>query len=541
MKNVFYFLSILSFLTSSLSFSQNIDWGFKIGGSYEDRALDIVKDSLGNIYITGGISNSVNFNPNSNPFWINAVGQNSSDVYIAKYNKDFVLLWGFSIGSNSWETGAKLIVDDSLNVYLIGEGFGNIDFDPTTGNYFHDCSPSNAFIAKYDKNGVFKAVHSIPSISMYPPNANIYQDNQNNIFTYSNDTLSKFNINLQLIWKKRISGQPELFDKKDFYAIQNFKTPFYSSNYGQLNIALEKYDNINGNIIFTKQYALSTGFVNGGIIKKSKNSKLIISGKFWGNLSLYGNNDTISLSNSDMGNGPWGQYPIDREFIAMYDTLHNIYWAKAFDNLSPEPYIIETDINGNIYTLGFLNFNANFDPNNNVQLTNNGYGNYVAKYDSNFTYCAASQFLGGSYNDFIGGFKLQNDTAVMCGHFFNTIDLDLTSSSFLLSESPPENIFVAKYSNFNIVTNPASVSENITNSLNVNIFPNPSNGVFGLNINSITKNIKIMIYDLRGRIILSKIINENFIKIDLSNYPSSIYILNIETENSIISKKIIKN
>lgn len=540
MRNVFNFLPITFLLISSLSFSQTIDWGFKIGGSYEDRALDIVKDSLGNIYITGGISNSVNFNPHSTPYFINAIGQNSSDVYIAKYNKDFDLLWAFTIGSSSWETGAKLLVDDSLNVYLIGNGFGNIDFDPSFGTNFFNCSPTNAFIAKYDKDGAFKAVNSISSIAMYPPNSNIFLDNQNYIFTYSNDTLSKFNSNLQLIWKISIDGQPELFNKTEFYSIKNFKTPFYSTNTSQNNLLLEKYNNITGNLIYNKQCALANGFISGGFIKKTKNNKLIVSGKFWGDISFYGNNDTVSLSNSDIGYSPWGQYPIQREFIAMFDTSDNILWAKAYDDKSPEPYIIETDNQGNIYTLGFLSSDANFDPDHSVILSNGSYGNYIAKYDSCFTYCAASQFLGGSYNDFIGGFKLYNDTAVICGHFFNSIDLDLTSSNFSLNSNPPEDIFVARYSNFNIVTNPASVSENIVNSPKLSVFPNPSDGIFGLQINTFSENTFITVSDIKGNILISKKTNENFIKIDLSNYPSSIYILNVKTENSIVSKRIIK-
>jgi len=540
MRNLFHILPITFFLFSSLSFSQTIEWGIKIGGSYEDVAFDIVKDSSGNTYVTGGFSNSVNFNPNGSPYLINAIGVNSSDAYIAKYNKYFDLLWAFSLGTSSWEKGAKLLVDDSLNVYLIGEGFGNIDFDPSIGTNFFDCSPTNAFIAKYNKDGVFKAVNRISSISMYPPNSNVFFDNQNNIFTYSNDTLSKFNFNLQLIWKKSIGGNPELFNKSEFYSIKNFKTPFYSINTDQNNLFLEKYDNITGNLTYSKQCALANGFISGGFIKKTKNDKLIVSGKFWGTVSFYGNNDTVSVSNSDMGYNPWGQYPLEREFIALYDTLENILWVKAYDGTSPEPYIIETDNDGYIYTLGFINFDANFDPDHSVIINNGGYGNYIAKYDSNFTYCAVSQFLGGSYNDFIGGFKLYNDTAVMCGHFFNTIDLDLSASNFSLFSSPPEDIFVARYSNFDIVTNPALVPENTKSFPVIRVYPNPSNGFFELEINSLSENTIIEVYDIKGNVLLSKKTIESIERIDLSNYPSSIYILSMKTETSIVTKRIIK-
>jgi len=270
MKSIIRSLSIGFLLFSTLSFSQTIDWAYKIGGSYEDRAHDVVKDSLGNIYITGGFSNTVNFNTHGTDYQINAVSENSSDVYVAKYNKDFELLWAFALGSSAWEMGAKLLVDDSLNIYVIGDCAGNIDFDPSNATFLFDCSPSNAFIAKFDKNGNLKAVNKIPKISMYPANADIYRDNQNSIFTYSNDTLSKFDSDLQLLWRKRISGKPELFHESEFYVIQNFKTPFNSSTYDQHDLILEKYDNSSGELSFSKQYAFANGYICGGLVVPTK-------------------------------------------------------------------------------------------------------------------------------------------------------------------------------------------------------------------------------------------------------------------------------
>jgi len=528
------------FLLPFTSFSQTLEWAYKIGGSYHDQTLDIVKDSLGNIYLTGGICNTVNFNPNGAPYMVNATGTDNSDVFVAKYNKDFELLWAFAIGSSSWEVGAVLLVDDSLNVFVIGEGYGAIDFDPTSGIHIFDCSPTNSFIAKYNKDGAFLAVNPIPKIPIYPPNVNIYMDVEKNFFVYSNDTLSKFDPALQLIWKKSIAGNPELINGRNFYSVRNFTTPFYSSYSGPDSLILNKYDHSNGNLICSKHYAFSSGFISGGYIKKTRSDKLIISGSFWGDMSFFGNNDTITVHNADMGSSPYGPYPLQREFIAMYDTMHNIIWAKAYDATSPEPYLIETGDSGFIYTLGFLNFDANFDPDGSQILTNGGYGNYIAKYDSNFVYQAAAKFLGGSYNDFIGEFKLYGDTAVMCGHFFNTIDLDLTASNYSLSATPPEDIFVAKYSGFNIVTNLPVAIDMQVDGLNASVFPNPSEGIFYLHLNPATTNALISVSDLSGTVIHTEKTDMADVCINLSSYPAAVYILRIISGNSITSKKIIK-
>ncbi|MCT4664080.1 MAG: T9SS type A sorting domain-containing protein [Flavobacteriales bacterium] len=540
MRNIISSLTLAFIFLYSSSFSQTIESSLKIGGSYEDKAWDIVKDNLGNIYITGGFSNSVDFNPNGNPNYHQAQGVNSNDIFVAKYDESLHHIWSFALGGQAWEKGAKLLVDDSLNVYIIGKSVGNIDFDPSNGVYSFDCSPSNGFIAKYNENGTFKAVNRLPSIATDNINTKIFIDHQNNIFTYSNDYLSKFNSTLQLIWTKKINGNPELLNKSVFYAIKNFKTPFYSSTFSEKKLLVEKHDLMNGDLISNKLYGLSSGSVSGGFIKRTKNNKLIIYGKFWGTMSLYGNNDTISISNLEYGNSPHGKYPIERDFIAMFDTLDNIHWAKNFNGKSPEPYLIETDNNGNIYTVGFINFKANFDPDDYLTLTNAGFGNYIAKYDSNFKYCASSQFLGGSYNDFISGFKIYNDTAIICGHFLNTINLDLNNSDHSLTTDYLEDIFIARYSNFDILTNPISIFENNISSSQISVSPNPSTGIFNLHLKSIADVIKIKIYDLKGKVILSKTTKENFIQFDLSNYPPSIYFLNIISDESFVSKKIIK-
>lgn len=516
--------------------SQSIDWGYSIGGTSEDVCYDVFKDMSGDIYITGGFCNTANFNPGGSPFIVSANGTDSRDVFVAKYNKDFVMKWMFPLGGSAWEQGAKLLIDDSLNIYVIGTGVGIIDFDPTPGTYLFDCAPYNAFIAKYDSSGKIKTVNKINASSA------IYQDNQKNIFTFSNDTLCKFDVNLNLLWKKFISGKPELINNNEFYVVKNFKSPIYDLNDYIFDLIIEEYSCLDGLIISSKISGhINGGAIIGGFIKKTKNDKLIVSGKFLGTYSLYGKSDTISLVNTDMESGPNGeQHGVFREFVAMCDTLGNVLWAKAYDAKSPEPYLIETDDNGNIYTLGFLNFDANFDPDHNFILTNNGYGNYIAKYDSNFNYCAASLFLGGSYNDFIGNFKLYQDTALICGNFCNTINLALDGSSYTLSANAPEDIFVAKYSNFNIVTHPAGVNDVLNVNIIFQVFPNPASDFLYIESNLEQANAKVILSNLQGQVCLREPITSSHQKIDVSRLARGMYLATIMGEKINKTFKIVK-
>ena len=78
---------------------------------------------------------------------------------------------------------------------------------------------------------------------------------------------------------------------------------------------------------------------------------------------------------------------------------------------------------------------------------------------------------------------------------------------------------------------------------NINIYPNPSNGLFNLRINQYDSNINVQVVDINGRIILE---NKNVRfntegAIDLRDFQSGIYVVKITGDNLNYTQKIIKN
>lgn len=69
------------------------------------------------------------------------------------------------------------------------------------------------------------------------------------------------------------------------------------------------------------------------------------------------------------------------------------------------------------------------------------------------------------------------------------------------------------------------------------IFPNPGNGIFKLQITNPEKVEAITITDIFGKEILTP---HDKTKVDLTNFPSGIYLLHISTTNGRIVKKIVK-
>jgi len=76
----------------------------------------------------------------------------------------------------------------------------------------------------------------------------------------------------------------------------------------------------------------------------------------------------------------------------------------------------------------------------------------------------------------------------------------------------------------------------LENKNEISVYPNPANNL--LFINRFIKNSKMSIFDISGKIIINKKVTKN--QIDISNFQNGIYIINIETENGIVTKKFVK-
>ena len=83
----------------------------------------------------------------------------------------------------------------------------------------------------------------------------------------------------------------------------------------------------------------------------------------------------------------------------------------------------------------------------------------------------------------------------------------------------------------------------IASSMNLNIYPNPTNGIFTIDINGINSNMDMQIYNIQGKIIRNeKLNNDNSTytrEIDLSTYPKGIYFVKLINTNFTKVAKVI--
>jgi hypothetical protein len=133
---------------SKFTSAGNFVWGKTMTGGGNQIPHDMVMDASGNIYVTGMLTLSGDFDPSVGSFWLTSVGFN--DVFVAKYDASGNFVNAFSIGASSEDAGYGITLDASANVYLTGRFWGTADFDPSpaTANLLSSGGP-DIFIAKY--------------------------------------------------------------------------------------------------------------------------------------------------------------------------------------------------------------------------------------------------------------------------------------------------------------------------------------------------------------------------------------------------------
>ena len=92
----------------------------------------IAVDGSGNVFITGYFTTIADFDPGAGTAIITLTGT-ASDIFFAKYNASGAYLWAQNIGSTQSDIGQSIAVDGSANVYITGQFTGTADFDPGAG------------------------------------------------------------------------------------------------------------------------------------------------------------------------------------------------------------------------------------------------------------------------------------------------------------------------------------------------------------------------------------------------------------------------
>ncbi len=341
----------------------------------------------------------------------------SGDAFIAKADSSGNYLW---VKQLSGAVSSGITVDGLGNVYTTGSFVGTVDFDPGAGiANLTSKGLDDLFISKLDSNGNYLWAKQIGEADTYERSNGIAVDATGNIYTmgYSSATIefnssfgltdpgfiSKLDSNGNTLWSKQVGyrgfirdGSEAASDSFDNIAIDS-KGNLYAASYfsgtvdfdpgpGVANLTAQfrtacliKWDS-NGNYLWAKQFNSDiTGVSLDGM------DNVYTTGRFSGTVDFDPGSGTVDLTSTG--------YDL---FISKLDSDGKYLWAKQ---LSGNGYVraqgISVDRTGNVYTTGYFNGTADFDPGVNQALLTSSFSRYssifISKLDSSGNYLWARQ------------------------------------------------------------------------------------------------------------------------------------------------------
>lgn len=157
----------------------NYKWTLNVGckNTYNGGS-SITEDNNGNIYVTGYLDGTADFDPGTGIDSVKSHGTVglSDDCFIAKYDTAGNYKWAFGIGGdgNSNVESYSIASGNNGAIYLTGyiegnelaQGAKGIDFDPSTSiDTLVNVGPIDIFLARYDTAGNYKWAFNVGSTS----------------------------------------------------------------------------------------------------------------------------------------------------------------------------------------------------------------------------------------------------------------------------------------------------------------------------------------------------------------------------------------
>lgn len=135
-------------------------WSRSFGSSGDDRAIRVVADVKGDVEIAGMITDVVTMDG------ISLGSQGTSSCFVAKLSgADGAVIWARPLPAADWYDPFEgwvwdVETDASGNIYTAGRFSGSYDFG-TPGGPAQATGPADAFVAKFDANGIPLWVHTL--------------------------------------------------------------------------------------------------------------------------------------------------------------------------------------------------------------------------------------------------------------------------------------------------------------------------------------------------------------------------------------------
>ena len=319
------------------------------------------------------------------------------------------LEWANKMGGPLDDSSTKIKIDDSKNVYVLGNYSGTVDFDPGSLTYNLTSNGTNdVFVCKFDSNGNFLWVIGFGG-SNEDLGSGLEIDNVGNLYITG-------------IFRNLVDFDPGVGVS-------------HLNSQGQGDIFIAKFDQ-NGNFNWVKQIGSVNNEECAGITL-DYSSNIYLTGYFIFTVDFDPNPGIYNLVSTGMSD----------IFICNLDSSGNLNWAKNMGGTGTDiSNSICLDIDGNILTTGFYKSTSDFDPGIGFYNLNSAGAEdiFVSKLDSNGNFIWAVS-MGGTGKEI--AFDLKSDSSsnvYLTGLFYDTGDYDPGINTSYLTPGGPSDVFVVK-------------------------------------------------------------------------------------------------
>jgi len=470
--------------------SGNLLWGKSISGLGTERANSIDYNSNGDVYVIGEFDNTVDFDPGAGTSYASTLG--GSDLFIASFDSAGDFIEVRTMGGAGHDLGQGIDINPLDDIYSTGEFFHTVDFNPgASTSYLSSAGSGDIFVQKLSNIPIEKCITLDGN--------NDYLVSQTNAF----NSLGTTDFTFEATIKGNDSDQgnhPMIFSNGSvslfFHNIWGGSfTKMLCLQLGGANYILMNNGSFNANILDGKCHHVA-------VSKEHSRLTFYVDGQPIGVREIIGN-PTIAGGDLNIGKHSSNKYFFDG----------NISQVKIWKGARTQTEIA-TDANVSIpnHTDLFAYFELN---DGSGQIADNNIDSYDARL--------------GSTNSADSNDPLWTEGCC------DGEDLSRLASK---SESRSENSLVVGDDIF--PPNWDNLERNIEIKQNLEVYPNPTNGVFNVKIEN-SENSVIEVVNALGKTILIQNVNSNISNIDLTSQPKGVYFVKVVSGEVLEVKRVIKN
>ena len=523
-------------------------WSTFFGGSDDEgynynQSITVSNDGVSTLY-GGTLSQDIYLLELENAYFddLNDCSQlTCHDTYIARFSNSGVLEWSTYFGGFGGignPGGATL--DSEGNLFIVGND-ENIDLeDPGNDAHFQTQASGNAFVAKFSPSG--ELVWST-----------YFGGNNGNTFIKGVKTDSNDNLFITGITSST-SGFP-LEEDGGYYQANNgggvqdvFLTKFSGNNY---EIVWSTYfggkglDNIHKGLNIDQ----NDNIFLCGCTEDEDDFPLVnsVSGGYY-------QDEVGGTSTMDIGLLCNGDAFISR-FNGTGQLIHSTLYGAESTDVAQDVFTHSGMVYVILYTgsdnlnFAYPNLENAFISENHADGSDESLDGFILALDYDFNLVWTTYFGGAAPSWSLGGIDIpysmsisNNDNLFMVGTAWSTQDFPLVDpgSPAWFKGNPIDDAFISKFSIDEHIVNIEEVAFH-NSSADVKLFPNPTDALLTVLTTKGSNIENIELYDIGGRRVSSFTMSgrNNMEQINLSNFRKGVYFIQINSNNDLITKKII--